>query len=219
MSQIFRRSTNTFTRVTIFGAVLILGFASWAIDRLSRSDYATRATQSREQPVPFSHAHHVGGLGVDCRYCHTAVESSAFAGIPPTKTCMNCHSQIWSTSPTLEPVRASFRTNQSIRWTRVNDLPDFVYFNHGIHVSKGVGCESCHGRVDRMPLTYQVNSLQMEWCLECHRNPEKFVRPREFITTMGYLPAGDQEEIGRKLVAEYQIQNARTLTSCSTCHR
>jgi hypothetical protein len=161
----------------------------------------------------------VGGLGVDCRYCHTAVESSAFAGIPPTKTCMNCHSQIWSTSPTLEPVRASFRTNESIRWTRVNDLPDFVYFNHGIHVNKGVGCESCHGRVDRMPLTYQVNSLQMEWCLECHRNPEKFVRPREFITTMGYLPAGDQEEIGRKLVAEYKIQNARTLTSCSTCHR
>jgi hypothetical protein len=219
MSQIFRHSTNTFTRVILFGAVFIVGLAGWAIDRLSRSDYATRATQSREQPVPFSHAHHVGGLGLDCRYCHTTVETSGFANIPPTKTCMNCHSQIWSTSPTLEPVRASFRTNQSIRWTRVNDLPDFVYFNHSIHVNKGVGCESCHGRVDKMPLTYQVNSLQMEWCLNCHRNPEKFVRPREFITTMGYQPPGGQEETGRKLVAEYKIQDARTLTSCSTCHR
>jgi len=219
MSQIFHHSTNTFTRITLFGAVFILGFAGWVVFQLSTSDYATRATQAREQPVPFSHAHHVGGLGVDCRYCHTTVETSSFANIPPTKTCMNCHSQIWSTSPTLEPVRASFRTNESIRWTRVNDLPDFVYFNHSIHINKGVGCEICHGRVDRMPLTYQYNSGQMEWCLNCHRNPKKYVRPREFVTTMGYQPAGDQEEIGRKLVAEYKIQDARTLTSCSTCHR
>ena len=169
--------------------------------------------------MPFSHAHHVGGLGVDCRYCHTTVETSSFANIPPTKTCMNCHSQIWSTSPTLEPVRASFRTGESIRWTRVHDLPDFVYFNHSIHVNKGVGCETCHGRVDRMPLTWQQNSLQMEWCLDCHRNPEKYVRPREFVTTMGYQPEGDQAEIGRRLVHEYNIQDARTLTSCNTCHR
>ena len=219
MSQIFRHSTNTFTRVLLFGAVFILGFAGWAVDRLSRSDYNTRVAQSREQPVPFSHAHHVGGLGVDCRYCHTSVETSSFANIPPTKTCMNCHSQIWITSNTLEPVRESYRTNQSIRWTRVHDLPDFVYFNHGIHVNKGVACEVCHGRVDKMPLMAQMSSLQMEWCLNCHRNPEKYVRPREFVTTMGYVPAGDQEEIGRKLVAEYKIQDARTLTSCNTCHR
>jgi hypothetical protein len=179
--------------------------------------------QAREQPVPFSHAHHVGGLGLDCRYCHTTVETSSFANIPPTKICMNCHSEIWLTSPTLEPVRASFRNNTSIRWTRVDDLPDFVYFNHSIHINKGIGCESCHGRVDRMPLTWQENSLQMEWCLDCHRHPEKHVRPREFITTMGYqpgVPSGpDQEAIGRRLVKEYQIQDARTLTSCSTCHR
>jgi len=219
MSQIFRKSTNLFTRVILFGVVLILGIAGWAVDRISRSDYTTRVAQQREQPVPFSHAHHVGGIGIDCRYCHTTVETSSFANIPPTKTCMNCHSQIWSTSPTLEPVRESYRTNQSIRWTRVHDLPDFVYFNHGIHVNKGVGCEVCHGRVDRMPLMAQHASLQMEWCLNCHRNPEKYVRPREFVTTMGYEPAGDQEEIGRKLVAEYKIQGARTLTSCSTCHR
>jgi hypothetical protein len=186
---------------------------------LDISHYATRQSVPREQPIPFSHAHHVGGEGFDCRYCHTSVETSSFAGIPATEICMNCHSQIWRTSSTLEPVRASFQTDQSIRWTRVHDLPDFVYFNHSIHVAKGVGCESCHGRVDRMPLTWQENNLRMEWCLNCHRHPEQYVRPREFITTMGYVPAGDQEEIGRRLVTEYHIQDARQLTSCSTCHR
>jgi hypothetical protein len=174
---------------------------------------------AREQPVPFSHAHHVGGLGIDCRYCHTSVEASSFAGIPPTKTCMNCHSQIWSTSPTLEPVRESFRTGNSIMWTRVNDLPDYVYFNHSIHVAKGVGCESCHGRVDRMPLTWQENSLQMTWCLDCHRDPAQHLRPREAITVMGYQPAEPQATLGPKLMKEYEVKDARTLTSCNTCHR
>jgi hypothetical protein len=186
---------------------------------IAESPYETRQDVPREQPVPFSHEHHVGGLGLDCRYCHTTVETSSFANIPPTKTCMNCHSQIWSTSPTLEPVRASFRTGNSIPWTRVHDLPDFVYFNHSIHVNKGVGCESCHGRVDQMPLTWQESSLQMDWCLDCHRNPEKVLRPRANITTMGYHPAGNQEEIGRRLMKENNIQSTRVLTSCSTCHR
>jgi hypothetical protein len=219
MSQIFHRSTNTLARITIFGAVFIVAFLAWALDSLHRGAYETRATAPREQPVPFSHAHHVGGLGLDCRYCHTTVETSSFANVPPTKTCMNCHSQIWSTSPTLEPVRASFRTGTSIPWTRVHDLPDFVYFNHSIHVNKGVGCESCHGRVDQMPLTWQENSLQMDWCLDCHRNPERALRPRANITTMGYHPAGNQEEVGRRLMKEYNIQSTRVLTSCSTCHR
>ena len=219
MPQIFHRSTNTYSRVSIFGAVFFLGFLLWLFGAWSRSSWATQAGVAREQPVPFSHAHHVGDVGLDCRYCHTTVESSDFANIPPTKTCMNCHSQIWNTSPTLEPVRASFRTDRSIAWTRVHDLPDFAYFNHSIHINKGVGCESCHGRVDRMPLTWQENTLQMEWCLNCHRHPEKYVRPRQFITTMGYQPAGEQEEIGRRLVEEYKIQDARVLTSCSTCHR
>jgi len=219
MSQIFHHTANTFAKMSLVAVAVLVLFAGWTLDRLSRSDFTTRAMQPREQPVPFSHAHHVGGEGFDCRYCHTSVEQSGFANIPPTKTCMNCHSEIWSTSPTLEPVRASFRDNKSISWTRVHDLPDFVYFNHSIHVNKGVGCETCHGRVDLMPLTWQQNSLQMEWCLNCHRHPEKYVRPREFITKMDYRPAGDQEEIGRKLVAEYKIQDARTLTSCSTCHR
>src|ERR1035441_8072333 len=134
MSQLFHHSANTLARISIFGGIFLVGFAGWVVYELDRSTYATRATQAREQPVPFSHAHHAGGLGIDCRYCHTTVETSSFANLPPTKTCMNCHSQIWATSPTLEPVRASFRTGQSIVWTRVNDLPDYVYFNHGIHV-------------------------------------------------------------------------------------
>lgn len=219
MSQIFHHTANTYAKMSLVILGGILAFAGWAVDRTSRSDYTTRANQEREQPVPFSHAHHVGGLGFDCRYCHTTVETSGFANIPPTKICMNCHSQIWSTSPTLEPVRASFRENKSIRWTRVHDLPDFVYFNHSIHVAKGVGCETCHGRVDQMPLMRQQASLQMEWCLNCHRNTEKYIRPREFVTRMGYEPAGDQETIGRQLQAEYQIRDVRTLTSCNTCHR
>jgi hypothetical protein len=219
MSQIFHRSTNTFSRITIYGAVFILGFLVWVFAELSGSAYVTRETQTREQPIPFSHAHHVGGIGIDCRYCHTTVETSGFANLPPTKTCINCHSQIWNTSPTLEPVRASFRTDESIRWTRVHDLPDFVYFNHSIHINKGVGCETCHGRVDRMPLMYQYASLQMEWCLNCHRHPERYVRPRDAVYTMGYRPAGNQEEIGRRLVKEYKIQGEWALTSCSTCHR
>jgi len=206
-------------RASLVVVVGLLGFVGWAWNGIIRSDYTTRQDAPREQPVPFSHAHHVGGLGIDCRYCHTSVETSSFANIPPTKTCMNCHSQIWSTSPTLEPVRASYRTGESIQWTRVHDLPDFVYFNHSIHVAKGVGCETCHGRVDRMPLMAQQASLRMQWCLDCHRNPEKFVRPRAAVTTMGYEPAGDQEVIGRQLVKDYKILDAHTLTSCSTCHR
>ena len=216
MAQIFHRSTNTFSKVSIFGAVFFLSFLLWLFGAWSRSSWVTQAGVAREQPVPFSHAHHVGDEGLDCRYCHTSVETSGFANVPPTKTCMNCHSQIWNTSPTLEPVRESFRTDRSIPWTRVHDLPDFVYFDHSIHVDKGIGCESCHGRVDQMPLTRQVASLQMEWCLDCHRHPERHVRPREEVFRMGYEPPGDQETLGRELVKEYKIQS---LTSCSTCHR
>jgi len=216
MPQIFHRSTNTFSKASIFGSVFILAFLLWLFGAWSRSSWATQAGVAREQPVPFSHAHHVGDVGLDCRYCHTSVETSGFANIPPTKTCMNCHSQIWSGSPTLEPVRDSFRTDRSIAWTRVHDLPDFAYFNHSIHVNKGVGCETCHGRVDKMPLTWQKAALQMEWCLDCHRHPERNVRPREEVFTMGYEPPIEQEELGRRLVNEYKIQS---LTSCSTCYR
>jgi hypothetical protein len=184
MPQIFRRSANTLSKVSLAGILLL-----------------------------------VGGLigdGIDCRYCHTSVETSSFAGIPPTKTCMNCHSQIWQSAPILEPVRASFREDQPMTWVRVHDLPDFVYFNHSIHVKKGMGCETCHGRIDQMPLTKQQNSLQMEWCLNCHRNPQDYVRPREEVFTMGYRPTRPQADLGRELVAKYNINPS---TDCSTCHR
>lgn len=152
-------------------------------------------------------------------YCHTSVEVSPSAGIPPTKTCINCHSQIWATSPYLEPVRASFRDDKPLKWVKVHDLPDFVYFNHSIHVTKGVGCETCHGRVDKMPLMIQKVSLQMEWCLDCHRDPSRYVRPRDQVTTMGYQPAMAQAELGPRLVKEYKIAGLEHMTSCSVCHR
>ena len=216
MAQIFHRSANTLARASILGVVLLLSAVGAALMKLKRSPYVTTQHIAPEQPIPFSHQHHAAGLGLDCRYCHTSVEDSSFAGIPPTKTCMNCHAQIWTNAPMLAPVRFSFSSGQSLQWTRVHDLPDFVYFNHSIHVKKGVGCETCHGRVDKMPLMYQNASLEMRWCLDCHRNPEKFVRPREFITKMGYEPAEPQEVIGKRLVQEYHIQKLET---CWTCHR
>src|SRR5438132_1898048 len=179
MAQIFHRSTNTISRVSIFGAVFILAFLGWLFYELEASPYTTQQHVARTQPIQFSHAHHVGAIGIDCRYCHTSVEKAAFAGIPPTKTCMNCHSQIWAQSPYLEPVRESFRTDKSLEWTRVNDLPDFVYFDHSIHVNKGVGCNDCHGPVDRMPLMYQAESLQMEWCLNFHRAHDMFLLSKD----------------------------------------
>jgi cytochrome c7-like protein len=204
----------------------------WVFEQIQRSPYTTYAGVARPQPVPFSHQHHVGGLGIDCRYCHTSVEVSSFAGIPPTKTCMNCHSQIWSNAPLLEPVRESFRSGQSLVWTRVNDLPDFVYFNHSIHIAKGVGCNTCHGPVDRMPLMYNQASLQMEWCLDCHRAPEKYLRPREQVFNMRYeqpsafKPASldgktynEQISLGKALVSKYKLRSVQDITSCSTCHR
>src|SRR3989441_6131916 len=216
MSQIFHHSTNTLSRVSIFGGIFVIAFLVWAWAELNASTYATRAKVPVEQPVPFSHEHHVGGLGIDCRYCHTTVENSSFANIPPTKTCMNCHSQIWNTAPMLEPVRESFRTDKSIRWIRVHDLPDYVYFNHSIHVAKGVGCTTCHGQVNKMPLMWQESSLQMAWCLDCHRHPEDYVRPRDAVFRTDYVPPSDQQALGRRLVAAYHI---RKLTSCDTCHR
>ncbi len=216
MAQIFHPSTNTISKVSIFGAVFFLGGLLYVANGVSRSSYVTRVGVAREQPVPFSHKHHVSGIGIDCRYCHTSVEDSSFAGIPPTETCMSCHSQIWAGSPMLEPVRESLRTGRSIEWTRVHDLPDFVYFNHGIHLKKGIGCVSCHGRVDQMPLMWRENTLNMEWCLACHRQPEQHVRPREHVFQMDWKPAGDQAALGARLVAEYKI---RKRTDCWACHR
>jgi hypothetical protein len=216
MAQIFHPSTNTISKVTIFGGIFLVVVLALFFAAINRSSYITEVGVARAQPVPFSHKHHVGDDGIDCRYCHTSVEGAAFAGIPSTKICMNCHSQIWSESPTLAPVRESFRTGQSIEWTRVHNLPKFVYFDHSIHVKKGVGCTTCHGPVDRMPLMWRENSLYMEWCLECHREPERFVRPRQFVFSVSWQPPPDQVKLGRELIEEYKIQR---LTSCSVCHR
>ena len=216
MPQIFHRSANTISKLSLAGALVSAAGLILLAMLIGRSSYVTRANEYVEQPVQFSHLHHVLDDGIDCRYCHTSVETSSFAGIPPTKTCMNCHSQIFAASPFLAPVRESFRSGQPIQWTRVHDLPDFVYFDHSIHVYKGVGCTTCHGQVDRMPLMYQEQSLQMEWCLDCHRRPEQYVRPREAVFRVDYVPPPNQRELGEQLVAAYQIQK---LTSCSTCHR
>jgi hypothetical protein len=241
MAQVFHRSTNTIARASILATILVVAGALWTALEMARSPYTTYAGVAKAQPVPFSHEHHVSGLGIDCRYCHTSVEKSGFAGIPPTKTCMNCHSQIWTNAPMLQPVRDSFRTGKSLVWTRLNDLPDFVYFDHSIHIAKGVGCDSCHGPVQKMPLMYAQNSLLMEWCLNCHRAPEKFLRPHEVagkpnqdqVFNMNYqqptaanpvvLPDGkqftDQLALGNYLKAAYKVRTVRDITSCSTCHR
>jgi len=216
MPQVFHRSANTVARVSIFGAALFLGGALFLALGITRSSWATRRDVVIVQTPPFSHDHHVGQIGIDCRYCHTSVENGSSAGIPPTATCMNCHSQIWADSPMLEPVRRSFATNQPLEWKRLHDLADFVYFDHSVHVNRGVGCVSCHGRVDQMPLIRKENTLQMEWCLDCHRHPERFVRPLGEVFNMEWEPPSDGGALGKQLVQERGIQS---LTNCSTCHR
>lgn len=232
MPQIFHRSSNTISRASIVLLLIIVSGAFWAFAELQRSPYWSWRGVVREQPVPFSHQHHVSGLGIDCRYCHTTVEVSNFAGVPPTKTCMNCHQQIWTNAELLAPVRESFRTGNSIEWTRVNAVPDYVYFDHSIHINKGVGCKSCHGPVDRMPLMYAEATMQMEFCLNCHREPEKELRPRDSVFDMTYQQptAGhpvavngqkftDQIDLGNYLKKQYHVRSVRDITSCSTCHR
>ena len=213
MSQIFHRSTNTLSRATIFGAVFVIAALGWIAYEIQGSPYVTYAGVRKPQPVPFSHQHHVTGLGIDCRYCHTSVETSSFAGIP-------------------EPVRASYKSGDSLQWTRVNQLPDFVYFNHSIHINKGVGCNTCHGPVDQMPLMYQQESLQMEWCLGCHRAPQNNLRPRSEVFNMRYQQPTtanpvvvdgqaftDQQDLGAALVQKYKVRSVADITTCSTCHR
>jgi len=207
---------NTISRVSIVGVVLLIGGLSYLAWAVNMSPYYTRAKLQILQPVPFSHKHHTMDDGIDCRYCHTSVETSSFAGLPPTETCMTCHSQIWTNSVMLEPVRASYATGQSLEWARVNALPDFVYFNHSIHVHKGIGCTTCHGQLGEMPITWKQNTLYMRWCIDCHKHPERYVRKREDVFKPIYNPPKDQIAMGRELVKEYKI---RSLITCDTCHR
>jgi len=216
MAQIFHRSTNTISRVSIYGAVILIAVLGYAVNVVNQTSYVTEVHNARPQPVPFSHKHHVGELGLDCRYCHSTVEVSSSAGMPPTQTCMACHSQIWTGAAILEPVRASYRDSTPIAWTRVNALPDFVYFNHSIHIAKGVGCTTCHGPIAEMNITWRAQSLYMRWCLECHTAPEKYLRPKSEVFNAFYEPPSDQEALGTRLMTEYKVQK---LTSCTTCHR
>lgn len=192
MHWTFHRGTNALARLVIFGGVLLIAGASWVAGAVWRASYVTEQGIVRQQPVPFSHQHHVSGLGIDCRYCHASVEIAAYAGMPPTSTCMNCHSAMWTDSPMLEPVRESYRTGQPIVWTRVYNLADFVYFNHSAHVRNGIGCSSCHGRVDLMPLMWQAVPLTMQWCIDCHRDPDAQLRPNDQIFNMAWTPPPDQ---------------------------
>ena len=218
MAQIFSRRANSVAKASLFGALLLLGACGWTLHAVYWSPYTTRVGVPQEQPVPFSHKHHTYGLGIDCRYCHTSAERSAFAGIPPTATCMTCHSQLWTDAPLLASVRQSLARDQHLRWNRVHDLPDFVFFDHSIHVSKGIGCSTCHGSVDRMPLMWQEYTLYMKWCLECHRQPERFIRPKDQVFNMAWQRPTNQLAAGSLLVGRYHI-NVRQLTDCSMCHR
>ena len=216
MAQIFHKSFNSISKVSIVAGGLVAATVLTLVATANTTSWVTYQGVAREQTPPFSHKHHVAGLGIDCRFCHTTVEEAGFAGLPASKTCMTCHSQVWTDAPILEPVRESYRSDKSVEWLRVHDLPDFVYFNHSAHVNKGVGCTTCHGPIDTMPLVHQEASLQMEWCLECHRHPERHVRPQAEVFSVRWSPPADQVEKGRELVARYGIHPR---TSCSTCHR
>ncbi len=219
MPQIFRRSSNLVSRAVIFGTASLAIILLYLLVVVNRSDYYTDVGIKVRQPVQFSHKHHVTDDGIDCRYCHESVETSSFAGIPSTKKCMNCHSQIWANSSALEPVLTSWKRGAPLRWTRVNNLPDYVYFDHSIHIAKGVGCSTCHGKVDEMPVVMKTASLSMEWCLDCHKHPEESLRPKNEIFNMAWKSSSHQVTIGTILAKEYKIQSAEVLISCSTCHR
>lgn len=220
MPQIFHRSSNVVAKVSIVLVVLSVPAIASA-GYLINQTWTINLNVPIEQPVPFSHKHHVGDDGIDCRFCHSTVETSAFAGIPSTEVCMSCHSQIWRDSPLLEPIRESFRTRKPVEWVRVHDLPDFAYFNHSIHVKKGVGCVSCHGRIDKQALTTKEKDLTMAWCIDCHKAPERHIRPREKVFDLEWKPeAGkSQVEIGKELKEQYHVLGAFQMTNCSTCHR
>ncbi|MFP4500494.1 MAG: cytochrome c3 family protein [Candidatus Hydrogenedentota bacterium] len=218
MAQVFNESVNTITRVSLVTVLLVVTVGGGLAVAVYRSSFLTQVNVAKDQPIPFSHQRHVAGNGLDCRFCHTTVEHSGFAGIPPTETCMGCHSQVLPDSEMLAPVRQSWETDVPIQWTRVNDMPDFTYFSHEIHIAKGVGCTTCHGPVDEMPLTWKAETFHMAWCLECHRAPEKFVRPKDKVFDVGWTPPKDQIAQGKRLVAEYDIKTHQ-LTDCSVCHR
>lgn len=217
MAQIFRPRSNSIARASISVVVFLICASGWILHAVYWSPWTTLVMTPIEQPVPFSHKHHVYGLGLDCRFCHTTVETSAFAGMPSTETCMTCHSQVWKDAPLLAPVRESLAKDIPLYWNRVNQTPDFVFFNHSVHVNHGIGCATCHGPLDQMPLTWKSHTLYMKWCLGCHRAPEKYIRPRNEVFNLNWRST-NQLVLGKRLVAAYQVHTEQ-LTDCSMCHR
>ncbi|HEY1795668.1 MAG TPA: cytochrome c3 family protein [Stellaceae bacterium] len=218
MTPIFGPAANLVSKLVLLalgGSLVVLLLVGWIGPS---TEWASRVGYPVEQPVPFSHKHHVGGLGLDCRFCHTTVETSATAGMPPTHTCMTCHSQLWTNAQMLAPVRQSLADDKPIQWTRVNRLPDYVYFNHSIHVAKGIGCETCHGNVAQMPLMEKAHTLRMGWCVDCHRDPRPNLRPKSAEFAMGWHPTAETPS-GDELFKQEHIHTAQELTDCSVCHR
>lgn len=216
MAQLFRPHANVVARLSLWGLCSGLAALGGVVWGLFNYGWGTGEGRFVAQPIQFSHEHHVGGVGLDCRYCHLSVEDAAFAGIPPTEICMHCHKELFTDVPLLAPVRASFAEGRPLVWWRVHDLPDFVYFDHSAHVRKGVGCETCHGRVDRMPLVRQAAGLTMGWCIDCHEDPAPHLRPPDAIVAMGWRPSGDREALASALAEFYAV---KPRTSCSECHR
>jgi len=216
MAQLFRPSSNSLAKIAI-GAAVIMVFSTVGIAyMIDRGPWITDVGVAPVQPIYFSHKHHVKDDGIDCRYCHTSVENSGYAGLPATETCMSCHSQIWNNATVTEPIRQSWASGESIKWTKVHDLPDFVYFNHSIHIAKGIGCSTCHGQINEMPWVYKVNTLYMNWCVNCHRDPSQYIRPKAEVFNMDYKYPDNQAQLGAQLVKEYHVQS---LQDCATCHR
>jgi hypothetical protein len=217
MSQLFPPAFDLYAKFFALLAIISLLGGTYSIYLLNRSPYWTNVGVTPDQPVAFSHKHHAGELGIDCRFCHTSVATSAYAGMPDTETCMTCHSQIWKDSPALAAVRQSYAENKPIKWNRVVDTPGFVYFNHSIHVNKGVGCSTCHGRIDEMPITWKFVDTEMQWCLSCHRHPEDQIRKLADVFKMDWKPSTDPSE--RQALLDAHAIRKDHLTDCSACHR
>jgi hypothetical protein len=217
MPQLFPPNSNSFVRWTALAGTVFLVLLVTALTVFARTSN-NRVGVPVEQPVDFSHGLHAGSLGLDCRYCHSTVETSSFATIPSTETCMTCHSQVRVGAPQLAVVQESWDSGRPIAWNRVHDMPDFVYFDHSIHVNKGVGCSTCHGAVDQMAGMWKNEPMTMGWCLECHREPQQYLRPRSEVLNMDYIRPDNQLELGRALVEAYHI-NTEKLPQCWTCHR
>jgi hypothetical protein len=217
VAQVFSAAGTLAVRLVVVGIAALVALALLVYRLNVRADAPPHAPVM--QPVPFSHRHHVGDDGIDCRYCHATVETAAAAGIPALETCMTCHSQLFTDQPALAPLVRAFAGGAALAWNRVHDLPDFVYFDHSIHVAKGVGCSECHGRIDTMPLVHRHASLDMQWCLDCHRDPAPHLRPRDEVFDMHWQAPRDRRALGTRLLAAYGVLGARELTQCSVCHR